>query len=60
MNGISSTTEIVYVRTWVDNALLAATIALAVLTLLCLAMAIRKEFKLAKAAKTNNPAKKKG
>ena len=34
MNGISSTTEIVYIRTWYQNALLAATIVTAVLTAL--------------------------
>ena len=40
MNGISSTTEIVYIRTWVDNAILAAEIAAAVLTALCFVLSI--------------------
>ena len=48
MNGISSTTEIVFVRTWVDNALLAGTIAMAVLTALCLVISVSKEFKIRK------------
>ena len=50
MNGISSTTEIVPVRTWVDNALTAATIATAVLTVLFLILAILKSLKANKKA----------
>ena len=45
MNGISSTTEIVYVTTWYERALQIATWALAALTLLCLCMAVIKDFK---------------
>ena len=45
MNGISSTTEIVYVKTWVDNALFAAKIALSVLTALCLLLAVINDLK---------------
>ena len=40
MNGVSSTTEIQYVRTWVQNALLGATICLGVLTALFLLLGI--------------------
>ncbi|HCI73971.1 MAG TPA: beta-glucosidase-related glycosidase, partial [Lachnospiraceae bacterium] len=42
MNGTSSTTEIIPVRTWVDNAVLAAIIVTAVLTALFLIMAVLK------------------
>ena len=45
MNGISSTTEIVYIRTWVDNALTGGIAAFAVLTALFLVVSITKEFK---------------
>ena len=48
MNGISSTTEIVPVRTWVDNALTAATIATAVLTVLFLVLGFLKSAKAGK------------
>jgi beta-glucosidase len=50
MNGISSTTEIVPVRTWVDNALTGATIGTAVLTALFLILAIAKSLKKEKKA----------
>lgn len=43
MNGISSTTEIVYVRTWVDNAILGAEICLGILTALFLILSIRND-----------------
>ena len=43
MNGISSTTEIVYVRTWVDNAILGAEICLGILTALFLVLSIRND-----------------
>jgi len=45
MNGISSTTEIVYIRTWVDNALLGGTICFGALTALFLVIAIVKDIK---------------
>jgi beta-glucosidase len=45
MNGISSTTEIVYVATWYENALKIATWALAELTALCLVLAVVKDLK---------------
>ena len=48
MNGISSTTEIVYVRTWVDNAILGAEICFGILTALCLVLAIRNDIKSGK------------
>ena len=48
MNGISSTTEIVYVRTWVDNAILGAEIGFGILTALCLILAIRNDIKSGK------------
>ena len=50
MNGISSTTEIVPVRTWVDNALTGATIGTAILTALFLILAIVKSLKKEKKA----------
>ena len=40
MNGISSTTEIVYIATWYENALKYATWALIALTALCLVLAV--------------------
>ncbi|MBQ3476760.1 MAG: hypothetical protein IJH25_01145 [Clostridia bacterium] len=45
MNGISSTTEIVYVTTWYETALTIATWALAALTACCLFMAIYRDLK---------------
>ena len=48
MNGISSTTEIQYVQTWVDKALLGAEIGFGVLTALCLILAIRNDIKSGK------------
>ena len=48
MNGISSTTEIQYVRTWVDNAILGAEICFGILTALCLILAIRNDIKSGK------------
>ena len=42
MNGISSTTEIVYIRTWVENAVFAAEICLGVLTALCFLVSLIK------------------
>ncbi len=51
MNGISSTTEIVYVTTWYETALTVATWTLAVLTAACLVMAVLKD---RKARKENN------
>lgn len=45
MNGISSTTEIVYVTTWYERALQIATYALAALTAICLVMAVIKDLK---------------
>ena len=45
MNGTSSTTEIIPVRTWVDNAVLAAIIVTAALTVLFLILAVLKAMK---------------
>ena len=45
MNGNSSTTEIVYIRTWVDNALLGGTVVSGALTGLFLILAIVKDIK---------------
>ena len=42
MNGISSTTKIVYIRTWVDNAVLAAEIGTGVLAALCFLISLIK------------------
>ena len=51
MNGINSTTEIVYTRTWYQNALLALSIATGVLTALFLALSfLKKPGKKAQAA----------
>ena len=49
MNGISSTTEIVYVATWYERTLQIATWVLAALTALCLCMAIVTDLKSRKA-----------
>ena len=49
MNGISSTTEIQYIRTWYQNALLAATICLGALTALFLLLAVLNDRKSKKA-----------
>ena len=48
MNGISSTTEIVYIRTWVDNAILGAEIGLGILTALCFLLAVINDIKSGK------------
>lgn len=45
MNGISSTTEIVYVNTWYQNAVIAATAVFGVLTLVCAALGLLKRKK---------------
>ena len=42
MNGISSTTEIVYIKTWVENAVLYAEIGFGVLTALCFLISLIK------------------
>ena len=49
MNGISSTTEIVYVKTWYENLLFGATIGLSVLTALFLVLAVVADRKSKKA-----------
>ena len=48
MNGVSSTTEIVYIQTWYEKALQIATYALAALTALCLVLAVINERKYRK------------
>lgn len=45
MNGISSTSQIVYITTWYEQALQIATWSLAALTAVCLVMAVVKDFK---------------
>ena len=49
MNGISSTTEIVYVKTWYENVLFGATIGLSVLTALFLLLGVLADRKSKKA-----------
>ncbi len=48
MNGISSTTEIVYVATWYETALVVATCVLSVLTIACFVMAVLRDRKARK------------
>ena len=48
MNGISSTTEIVYIRTWVDKAILGAEIGLGILTALGFLLAVINDIKSGK------------
>ena len=45
MNGISSTTEIVYITTWYERALQIAAYALAALAAICLVIAVYNDFK---------------
>ncbi len=54
MNGVSSTTEIVYIRTWYQNALLAATIVLGILTALFLVLSFIRPKQLKKKAAAQN------
>ncbi len=51
MNGVSATTETVFVRTWLQNALLGGEIALSVLTVLIVAAAVVYEKKSRKTMK---------